>query len=175
MQRAAAAVGGTFDDKPFSEHHITIRCHTKTPVRREAFQNVANAIQDNPISLRVAGIRVQLAASQALEHCGPEHIRTHVGSDGSEVRYPVPIFTSGAAASVLLERGDDQAPCPPRALSCDALESKDGASIEELGRLTAEPLAVRAQNGTGMVWQSKLCPLLLLLRFALDIKSLLIT
>lgn len=174
MQRAAAAVGAKFVDKPFSEHHITIRCHTKKPVDRQVLQKVSNAVQHSPFSLRVAGIRVQLAASQALDLCGPEHIKTHVGSDGSEVRYPVPIFTSGAAASVLLERGH-QAPCPPRAIPCNAPESEDGAGIEEVTRLTAEPLVVPAQNGTGFVWQSKLCLLLSLLQSALRIDSLFVT
>ena len=166
MQHAAASLGGKCVQKPFSSHQMTIRCHTKRPVERQAFQRVAHAVYCNPISLRVAGIRVQLAASQALEHCGPEHVKTHIGSDGSQVRYPVPIFTSGEAASGLL-KGISTAPRPLRAVPCVARaeDAEFAANIEEtarLTRLTAEPLMVRAQNGGGFVWQSKLCLLLLL-------------
>ena len=164
MQHAAAAVGAKFVRKPFSSHHITIRCHTKKAVEPQAFQRVCHAVQCNPISLRVAGIRVQLAASQALEHCGAEHVQTHIGSDGSEVRYPVPIYTSGEAASVLL-KGGGTAPCPLRAVPCAcvalAAKDEDAGNVQEVARLTAEPLMVRAQNGGGPVWQSKLCLLLL--------------
>ena len=163
MQPAAAAVGAKFVSKPFSSHHITIRCHTKKPVERQAFQRVCHAVQCNPLSLRVAGIRVQLAASQALEHCGAEHVKTHIGSDGSEVRYPVPIYTSGEAASVLL-KGGGMVPCPLRAVPCIALaaEDEDAANVEEIARLTAEQLMVRAQSGRGVVWQSKLSLVFLL-------------
>ena len=163
VQHAAASVGAKFVQKAFSSHHITIRCHTKRAVERQAFLRVAHAVQCNPITLRVAGIRVQLAASQALEHCGAEHVKIHVGSDGSEVRYPVPIYTSGEAASVLLKRGGT-APCPLRAVPCVALagDADFAAKVEETARLSAEPLMMRAQNGGGVVWQSKLCLLLLL-------------
>ena len=164
MQHAAASVGAKFVQEPFSSHHITIRCHTKKPVERQAFERVAHAVQRNPTSLRVAGIRVQLAASQALEHCGPEHVKIHIGSNGSEVRYPVPIYTSGEAASVLLQ-GGGTAPGPLRAVPCVALaeDAELAASVEEIARLTAEPLMVPAQNGGGHVWQSKFCLLHLLL------------
>lgn len=103
MQCAADAVRGKFTPKSFNSHHMTIRCHTKAPVERTALQNAQNAVRCKPITFRAAGIRVQLAASQALEHCGPDQVKTYTKSDGSEVRYPVPIYTSGEAASVLLE------------------------------------------------------------------------
>ena len=163
MQHAAASVGAKFVQKPFSSHHITIRCHTKKAVKRDAFQRVVHAVQCNPISFRVAGIRVQLAASQALEHCGAEHVQTHIASDGSEVRYPVPIYTSGEAASVLLKR-DGAAPCPLRAAPGVALarDAEFAAKVEETARFTVEPLVVHGQNDRGVVWQSELCLLLLL-------------
>lgn len=105
VQNAAHAVGAKFISKPFSSHHMAVRCHTKARVGRQSFQNAQTAVRCQPISFRAAGIRVQSAASQALERCGHDHIRTFTGSDGSQVRYPVPIYISGEAASVLLERG----------------------------------------------------------------------
>lgn len=63
MQSTADAVGGKFTPKPFNSHHMTIRCHTKAPVERTAWQNAQNAVRCNPILFRAAGIRVQLAAS----------------------------------------------------------------------------------------------------------------
>lgn len=128
MQQAAAAVGAKFVQKPFDSHHITIRCHTKAPVKAQAFQKVVHAVCCNPMSLKVAGIRVQLAASQALEHCGPEHVKTYKGSDGSEVRYPVPIYTSGEAASVLLERWH-QARDTQAALDVDRDQDQGNATV----------------------------------------------
>ena len=52
--------------------------------------------------------------------------------------------------------------CPPRAVPRDTLAAREAAQLEEITRRTAEPLMVRAHNGGGVVWQSKLCLLLLL-------------
>ena len=104
VQNIAAQTGATFTVTPFQKHHITIRCHTKKQVPRDVFMGVCKAINDNPVVLKVAGFRVQLAASQALEHYGEQHITKHIDSDGSEVTYPVPIYTSGPPASALIEQ-----------------------------------------------------------------------
>ena len=58
------------------------------------------------------------------------------------------------------------ATCPSRAVPCDAFSAEEAAQVDEVTRLTAEPLMVRAQNGGGVVWQSKLCLLALLCCFA---------
>ena len=44
----------------------------------------------------------------------------------------------------------------PRAAACNVLAA-EAAKVEEISRLTAEPLFVRAHNGVGGVWQSKPC------------------
>lgn len=104
LQNIAVKIGAKLVLAPFLEHHITIRCHTIEPVPRVVFHQVVQAVHNSPLCIRVAGIRVQLAASVAFERFGAEHVATHIQSDASEVRYPKPAFTSGEAASVLVER-----------------------------------------------------------------------
>ena len=58
------------------------------------------------------------------------------------------------------------ATCPSRAVPRNAFTAEEAAQVDEITRLTAEPLMVRAQNGGGVVWQSKLCLLPLLWHIA---------
>ena len=107
LQNVAAQTGATFAAKPFQSHHITIRCHTKWLVPLDIYHGVGKAIHRNPVLLKVAGIRIQQAASQALEHYGNDHIRIFTQPDKSKVTYPVPLYTSAEPTSAVIEKGSN--------------------------------------------------------------------
>lgn len=101
----------------FKGHHITIRSHNPEPVQPAVLRAVAAAVLDNPMRMSMAGLRVQLAASQA-EH----KITPHRVGSGRPIIYAKPIYTSGDAASVLVEKqwSTRQAAQPPEATSVAA-------------------------------------------------------
>lgn len=57
---------------------------------------------------------------------------------------------------------------PPRAVPCGTFAAREAAQLEEITR-RIEPLMVRAHNGGGVVWQSKLCQLLVLQSAAVEV------
>ena len=63
--------------------------------------------------------------------------------------------TLRAQKLMLCAGGDGPGNCP-RAAPRSVLAA-EAAKVEEISRLTAEPLFVRAHNGVGGVWQSKPC------------------
>ena len=90
----------------------------------KVFRKAVVAVQDNPVNIGIAGIRVQLPRSQALKLYRDKHVRTHISPDGSDVRYPVPVYTSGPTASALLEKDVEATQIAVPAAVIDSLASQ---------------------------------------------------
>ena len=100
LESIAQQLGIQFEAEPFSKHHMTIRCHTPAAVPEQVYNAAVAAVEDNPVTVQVAGLRVQLPRSEASRLIGENGVRT---ISGSKVRYPVPHYTSAAAASTVVE------------------------------------------------------------------------
>lgn len=101
LQVISRKIRAQFTPQPegFKGHHITIRSHNPEPVQPAVLRAVAAAVLNNPMRMSMAGLRVQLAASQAERKVTP----CQVGW-GRPVMYAKPIYTSGDTASVLVEQ-----------------------------------------------------------------------
>lgn len=104
LKSIARQLGTKFEAEFFSKHHMTIRCHTVAAVPESVYKAAVKAVEDNPVAMQVAGLRVQLPRSEAFRLIGESGVRTHCAPNGCKVRYPVPHYTSAAAASTVVER-----------------------------------------------------------------------